>query len=101
MLTAPSFLDLENPETADLVRKYYVGKEGVSAEKRLALVKYIYDIAASDSAGFSRASSVTAAGSPSAKRQALTRDFDLEACVGYVLSDLEGSVVGRALHPVA
>lgn len=91
VLTAPSFLDLENPETADLVRKYYVGKEGISAEQRLALVKYIYDIAASDSAGFLRASSVTAAGSPSAKRMALTRDFDIEACIGFVLHELEGA----------
>ncbi|MCC6381847.1 MAG: hypothetical protein IT304_05020 [Dehalococcoidia bacterium] len=94
VLTAPSFLDLENPETAALVRKYYVGKEGVSAEQRLALVKYIYDIAASDAAGFARASSVTAAGSPSAKRMALTREFDLESCVGLVLDDLAAATKG-------
>ena len=98
VLTAPSFLDLENPETAAMVRKYYVGKDGVSAEQRLALVKYIYDIAASDSAGFLRASSVTAAGSPSAKRMALTRDFDIDQCIGFVLGEIEGAVAGRSLH---
>jgi 4-hydroxybutyryl-CoA dehydratase/vinylacetyl-CoA-Delta-isomerase len=88
VLTAPSGLDFENPETSELVRKYYVGKDGVSAEQRLGLVKYIYDIAASDSAGFARASSVTAAGSPSAKRMALTRDFDMEGCIALVADDL-------------
>jgi 4-hydroxybutyryl-CoA dehydratase / vinylacetyl-CoA-Delta-isomerase len=99
VLTAPSFLDLQNPETEALVRKYYVGKDGISAEQRLALVKYIYDIAASDSAGFARASSVTAAGSPSAKRMALTRDFDIEACIGLVMGELDGAA-HAALQPV-
>jgi 4-hydroxybutyryl-CoA dehydratase/vinylacetyl-CoA-Delta-isomerase len=100
VLTAPSGLDLENPETAELVKKYYVGKDGVSAEQRLGLVKYIYDIAASDSAGFARASSVTAAGSPSAKRMALTRDFDIEACVALVADDIAGAHISQPAEPV-
>ncbi len=91
VLTAPSGLDLENPETADLVRKYYVGKPGVSADERLHLVKYIYDVAASDMSGFSRASSVTAAGSPSARRVALGRNFDIESCIATVKAELAAS----------
>ena len=88
VLTAPSGLDLLNPETAAMVKKYYVGKAGVSAEQRLALVKYIYDLCASDASGWTRAASVTAAGSPGARRVAVGRDFNVEACVDSVLQDL-------------
>jgi aromatic ring hydroxylase len=90
VLTAPSGLDLENPETGDLVRKYYVGREGIGAEERLRLVKYIYDVAASDNAGFARASSVTAAGSPSARRVAVGRNFNIEECVAMVMEEMGG-----------
>lgn len=89
VLTAPSGLDLANPATADLVRKYYVGKPGVEAEERLRLVKYIYDIAASDAAGWDRALAVTGAGSPGARRVAAARGFDMEACVNGVLAELQ------------
>jgi 4-hydroxybutyryl-CoA dehydratase/vinylacetyl-CoA-Delta-isomerase len=88
VLTAPSGLDLENSATGDLVRKYYVGVEGVSAEARLRLTKYIYDIAASEAAGFNRAMEVTAAGSPKARRIALARSFDIDACIALVNKDL-------------
>lgn len=88
VLTSPTGLDLANPETGDLIRKYYVGKPGVSAEERLRLVKYIYDIAASDMAGFNRAMGVTGAGSPGARRVAATRGFDVEACVNALLAQL-------------
>src|SRR5439155_15119134 len=94
VLTSPSGLDLENPETGDLIRKYYVGKHGVSAEERLRLVKYIYDLTASDTAGFQRASSVTAAGSPSARRVPVGRNFKVEECVGMVLDDLARTAIG-------
>jgi 4-hydroxybutyryl-CoA dehydratase/vinylacetyl-CoA-Delta-isomerase len=89
VLTAPSGLDLQNPETAEMVKKYYVGKPGVSAEERLALVKYIYDIGASDASGWDRAIGVTAAGSPSARRVAVGRGFDVEACIKLVTEDLQ------------
>jgi 4-hydroxybutyryl-CoA dehydratase/vinylacetyl-CoA-Delta-isomerase len=82
------------------VRKYYVGRDGVSAEQRLGLVKYIYDIAASDSAGFARASIVTAAGSPAAKRMALTRDFDIENCVAMVEAEIELAHSGASEHAI-
>jgi len=88
VLTAPSGLDLENPETGDLIRKYYVGKPGVSAEERLALVKYIYDIGASDFGGWNRALGFTGAGSPGARRIAATRGYDIENCVTEVLGDI-------------
>jgi len=91
VLTAPSGLDLLNPETAEMVKKYYVGKPGVSAEERLALVKYIYDIAASDASGWNRAIGVTAAGSPGARRVAVARGFDVEACIKLVTEELRGS----------
>jgi 4-hydroxybutyryl-CoA dehydratase/vinylacetyl-CoA-Delta-isomerase len=88
VLTAPSGLDLLNPETADMVKKYYVGKPGVTAEERLKLVKYIYDLGASDSSGWTRAANVTAAGSPGARRVAVGRGFDVEGCIKSVLSEL-------------
>ena len=88
VLTAPSGLDLANPETSAMVKKYYVGKEGVSAEERLRLVKYIYDVCASDASGWTRASGVTAAGSPGARRVAVGRGFDLEGCVKAVLGEI-------------
>jgi len=88
VLTAPSGLDLANPDTAEMVKKYYVGKPGVSAEQRLALVKYIFDIAASDASGWNRALGVTAAGSPSARRVAVSRGFDTAACVKMVMDEI-------------
>ena len=88
MITAPSGFDLANPETSELIRKYYVGKEGVSAEERLRLVKYIYDLAASDMSGFNRALGVTGAGSPGARRVAATRGFDIEACVRDIIAEM-------------
>jgi len=51
-------------------------------------VKYIYDLCASDASGWTRASGVTAAGSPGARRVAVGRGFDLEGCVKSVLEDL-------------
>ena len=92
VLTAPSGLDLENPATAAMVKKYYVGKAGVSAEERLRVVKYIYDIAASDTAAYSVALGVTAAGSPAARRVAVARNFDIEACTALVMKDLADSM---------
>ena len=89
VLTAPSGLEFNNPATSALVKKYYVGKPGVSAEERLRLVKYIYDIAASDSAGWGRALGVTGAGSPGARRVAVARGFDIEACKQIILKELE------------
>ena len=91
VLTAPSGLDMDNPEIAGLIEKYYVGKPGVSARERLALIKYIYDLAASDAAGFSRALGVTGAGSPGARRVAVARGFDVEGCVKEVLAELAGA----------
>jgi 4-hydroxybutyryl-CoA dehydratase / vinylacetyl-CoA-Delta-isomerase len=88
VLTAPSGLDLDNPETGDLVRKYYVGAEGVSAEKRLRVTKYIYDLAASEAAGFNRAVEVTAGGTPKARRIALSRTFDMAAAVAELSREL-------------
>ena len=88
VLTAPSGLDLANPETADMVKKYYVGKPGVTAEERLKLVKYIYDLGASDTSGWTRAANVTAAGSPGARRVAVGRGFDVEGCIKAVLDEL-------------
>lgn len=90
VLTAPSGLDLENPETRDLIEKYYVGKSGVGATERLKLVKLIYDLAASDAAGFNRALGVTGAGSPGARRVAATRGYDVEGCARDVLASLAG-----------
>ena len=91
VLTAPSGLDMENPEIAGLIEKYYVGKPGVGAKERLALIKLVYDLAASDAAGFNRALGVTGAGSPGARRVAVARGFDIEACVQGVLADLAGA----------
>lgn len=88
VLTAPSGLDLANADVAGLIRKYYVGKPGVDADERLRLVKYIYDIAASDASGWDRAINVTGAGSPGARRVAAARGFDMEGCVEAVLAQL-------------
>lgn len=91
VLTAPTGADLANPATRDLILKYYVGKAGVGAEERLALVKYIYDLCASDYAGWSRALGVTGAGSPGARRVAVTRGFDTEGCIRTVLDEIQAA----------
>jgi hypothetical protein len=57
----------------------------------LRLVKYIYDIAASDAAGWDRAISVSGAGSPGARRVAAARGFDIEGCVKSVLAQISAA----------
>ena len=45
--TAPSSKDYLNPETHDIMEKYFGGKEGVPTEHRLRLIKLIRDLTSS------------------------------------------------------
>jgi 4-hydroxybutyryl-CoA dehydratase/vinylacetyl-CoA-Delta-isomerase len=50
-LTVPSTLDLENPETGPLLRKYMAGKAGIDGDYRMRLFHAVRDFTASDQAG--------------------------------------------------
>ncbi len=76
MITSPSGADLMSPLTGPLVRKYFVGKEDVSAEERLRMFNLIRDLTASDYAGDDAIATLHGGGSMAAQKQAVLRSYD-------------------------
>jgi 4-hydroxybutyryl-CoA dehydratase/vinylacetyl-CoA-Delta-isomerase len=76
MITSPSGADLTSPLTGPLVRKYFVGKEDVSAEERLRMFNLIRDLTASDFAGDDAIATLHGGGSMAAQKQAVLRSYD-------------------------
>lgn len=76
MITSPSGADLMSPLTGPLVRKYFVGKEDVSAEERLRMFNLIRDLTASDHAGDDAIATLHGGGSMAAQKQAVLRSYD-------------------------
>jgi 4-hydroxybutyryl-CoA dehydratase / vinylacetyl-CoA-Delta-isomerase len=48
VVTSPSGKDFDNPETRDLIKKYFGGKHGIPSEHRLRMAKLVKDLGASD-----------------------------------------------------
>ncbi len=78
LVTSPSGADLMSPVTGPLVQKYFVGKEGVSAEERLLMFNFIRDLTASDYAGDDAIATLHGGGSMAAQKQAVLRSYDVE-----------------------
>jgi aromatic ring hydroxylase len=82
VVTAPTSLDLENPETGEYIERYFAGAEGVTAEDRLRALKLIFDMTATEYAGNWLLATLHGEGSLEAQRLSMYRQYDIERCVG-------------------
>ncbi|MHA2429103.1 MAG: 4-hydroxyphenylacetate 3-hydroxylase family protein, partial [Candidatus Hermodarchaeia archaeon] len=80
VVTSPTSLDLENPETSEYVERYFAGREGVSGKERLRVLKMIMDMTASEYAGNWLLATLHGEGSLEAQRLAMYRQYDIERC---------------------
>ncbi len=81
VVTGPTSLDLENPETREYIERYFAGAEGVSAENRLRVLKMIMDMTASEYAGNWLLATLHGEGSLEAQRLSMYRQYDVDRCV--------------------
>lgn len=77
VVTTPMEADFENPETAALVRKYFQGAGGVDGESRTKVFKLIYDLVASESAGYRNILMLQGGGSPAVARAMAAATFNM------------------------
>ncbi|MBU8919427.1 hypothetical protein BGM25_25655 [Bacillus sp. FJAT-29953] len=77
VLTAPYGADFDCPETGDLVRKYYQGKQGIPAEHRVRMFRLINDLTASDFGGHQLVTALHGEGSPMAQKITIYREYNL------------------------
>ena len=89
MVTAPHAKDLENPETADLVRKFLGGVEGVDTKDRLKVLRLIENLTMGRAAVGYLTESMHGAGSPQAQRIMISRQADVQRKKQYA-KDLAG-----------
>ncbi len=80
-LTAPTAADFRNPEIAPLVRKYFQGANGVDGETRVRAFKLVYDLVASESAGYSNVLALFGGGGPAVQRAMLSSAFDMSSAL--------------------
>ncbi len=76
--TAPSFADLENPETGPYVAKYLRGAAGTDAEDRLALFHAIHNMTADEWGGREAVSWLQSGGGLYAQRIVTRNHYDIE-----------------------
>jgi 4-hydroxybutyryl-CoA dehydratase/vinylacetyl-CoA-Delta-isomerase len=81
VVTAPTAADFENPETGALARKYWQGAGGVDGESRVKVFKLIYDLVASESAGYHNILMLQGGGSPGVARAMAASTFDMPKAV--------------------
>ena len=78
MVTAPSWKDLQNPDTAAYIRKYLAGAAGYSVENRLKLFRLIENLTLGTAAVGYLTESLHGAGSPQAQRIVIEKQCGLE-----------------------
>lgn len=78
MVTAPSWKDLENPDTAAYIRKYLAGTQNCSVEDRLKLFRLIENLTLGTAAVGYLTESLHGAGSPQAQRIVIAKQSGLE-----------------------
>ncbi len=88
-LTVPSMLDLENPETGHLVRKYMATKSSVDGEYRMRLLHTIRDVTASSTGGYRASANLLSGGGLFAQRVVTRGRYNMERAKGLAL-DLAG-----------
>jgi 4-hydroxybutyryl-CoA dehydratase/vinylacetyl-CoA-Delta-isomerase len=76
--TGPSMRDLENPETGELLKKYMVGKAGLSGEYRLRLFHLIRDLTASTTGSYKTLATLLGGGGLYAQRVVTRSRYDME-----------------------
>jgi len=79
VVTAPSLLDLENPEVGPLARKYMSTGENVDGEYRTRLFHAIRDLTADSYGGWKQVTNVQAGGGLYAQRIVTRKHYDLDA----------------------
>jgi 4-hydroxybutyryl-CoA dehydratase / vinylacetyl-CoA-Delta-isomerase len=89
VITGPTEADLRNPATREFVERYLGGRKGVSAEKRLKVMKLIRDISATEGAGEWYVGTVHGEGSLQAQRLSIAREYDVKKSVDYVKGILD------------
>src|SRR3546814_11277340 len=87
VLTAPTMGDLENPDTAEYVRKYMQGSDGVSAENRLKVFHTIRDFTADAYGGWHAATNVLSGGRLFAQRLVASKHFAMDRARAQALAD--------------
>lgn len=85
--TTPAAADLDNPETGDLVRKFF--RAAGNGEERFALMNYVRDLVASDFSGWHEVTTLHGEGSMQAQRIAGFHGFDIAACEQLVAEDID------------
>ncbi|NQU71952.1 MAG: 4-hydroxybutyryl-CoA dehydratase [Rhodospirillales bacterium] len=76
--TAPSEQDLKSPVTGPILRKFLVGRPGVTAENRIRILRLIENMTLGRNAVGYLTESMHGAGSPQAQRIQISRQMDLE-----------------------
>jgi 4-hydroxybutyryl-CoA dehydratase/vinylacetyl-CoA-Delta-isomerase len=93
VVTAPSLLDLENPEVGELARKYMSTGPGVDGEYRTRLFHTIRDLTADSYGGWKQVTNVQAGGGLYAQRIVTRKHYDMDAAKQAALQ-----VAGLAGH---
>lgn len=91
LVTSPAFADFENPETGDYLRKYLQGANGVSAENKIRLVRYIECMTRNSGAASYMTESLHGGGSPAAMKINIARyaNFKGKQELAKRLADIE------------
>ncbi len=76
--TAPSEQDLKSPETGPILRKFLVGRPGVTVENRIRVLRLIETMTLGRNAVGYLTESMHGAGSPQAQRIQISRQMDLD-----------------------
>lgn len=79
--TAPSFADLENPETGPFIEKYLRGSDGVDATERLTLFHTIRNMTADEWGGREAVSWLQSGGGLFAQRTVTRHHYDMDGAV--------------------
>jgi len=78
MVTMPSEQDLCNPETSDVIKKYFQGVASVPTETRMRILRLIENLTLGTAAVGYRTESMHGAGSPQAQRIMISRQSNLQ-----------------------
>jgi 4-hydroxybutyryl-CoA dehydratase / vinylacetyl-CoA-Delta-isomerase len=76
--TAPSEQDLKSPVTGPILEKFLVGRQGVTAENRIRILRLIENMTLGRNAVGYLTESMHGAGSPQAQRIQISRQMDLD-----------------------
>ncbi|MDO8361665.1 MAG: 4-hydroxyphenylacetate 3-hydroxylase N-terminal domain-containing protein [Actinomycetota bacterium] len=91
VVTAPSFADVDNPETAGFIEKYLRGARGITADHRLALFHTIRNMTADEWGGREAVSWLQSGGGLFAQRTVTRNHYDMNAAKSTALALMEAT----------